>query len=71
MSVMIENKDWNNYVILKLQTASWPNNIKKARTELSKNRENKNDPKNRNGKILRTFEPYIFLLKQPKTVQIS
>ena len=31
----------------------------KARTESSKNRK-KNDPKTRNGKILRTFGPYIF-----------
>ena len=35
-------------------------NYEKARTELSKNRENKNDPKNKNGKILRIFGPYIF-----------
>ena len=32
----------------------------KARTESSKNRKKKNDPKNRNCKILRTFGPYIF-----------
>ena len=35
-------------------------NYEKARTESSKNREKKNDQKNRNGKILRTFGPYIF-----------
>ena len=34
-------------------------NYEKARTESSKNREKKNDQKNRNGKILRTFGPYI------------
>ena len=35
-------------------------NYEKARTKSSKNREKKNDPKSRNGKILRTFGPYIF-----------
>ena len=47
----------------------WTKNMKKARTESSKNRE-KNDPKNRNGKILRTFGPYIFWPKLLKSVQI-
>ena len=35
-------------------------NYEKARTVSSKNREKKNDPKNQNDRILRTFGPYIF-----------
>ena len=31
---ILENKDWNNKVILKLQTPFKPNNLKKTRTEL-------------------------------------
>ena len=49
----------------------WTKTIKKARTELSKHREKKMIQKNWNGQILSTFWPYIFWLKQLKTVQIS
>ena len=48
----------------------WTKTMKKARTESSKNREKKSDPKNRNGKILRTCGPYIFWPKLLKSVQI-
>ena len=42
-------------MILELQNPSWPNNIKKAHTELLKELGNKVDPKNRNCHILSTF----------------
>ena len=53
-------------MILRLQTPSWPNNIKKARTEISKNYEKRKYPIKRNCRILSTFWPYIFYWNNSK-----